>query len=103
VLIASDLGRAALLLIFRGRPVRRPPVSSFYAVLLLTGALTVLSTWRINFAFSFVLPLVTTEPHRRRHTSSSPLVGGQVVGPTGRRAVSLMTAPFALLVDALSF
>ena len=103
VLIAADLGRAALLLIIPLAAVAGVlRIEILYAVLLLTGALTVL----FDVAdMSFLPSLVTTEGIVEGNTKlQSTSSAAQVVGPSvGGVLVSLMTAPFALLVDALSF
>ena len=103
VLIAADLGRAALLLIVPLAAVSGVlRIELLYAVLLLTGALTVL----FDVAdMSFLPSLVTTDRIVEGNTKlKSTSSAAQVVGPSvGGVLVSLMTAPFALLVDALSF
>jgi MFS family permease len=103
VLIAADLGRAALLLIIPLAAVSGVlRIELLYAVLLLTGALTVL----FDVAdMSFLPSLVTTDRIVEGNTKlKSTSSAAQVVGPSvGGVLVSLMTAPFALLVDALSF
>src|SRR5204862_1984424 len=73
-----------------------------YAVLLLTGALTVL----FDVADMSLLPsLVSPDRIVEGNTKlQSTAAAAQVVGPSvGGVLVSVMTAPFALLVDALSF
>jgi MFS family permease len=103
VMIATDLGRAALLLIIPLAAVTGAlRIEVLYAVLLLTGALTVL----FDVANMSLLPtLVTSDRIVEGNTKlQSTSAAAQVVGPSvGGVLVSLMTAPFALLVDALSF
>jgi Na+/melibiose symporter-like transporter len=77
-------------------------IELLYAVLLLTGALTVL----FDVANMSLLPsLVTPDRIIEGNTKlQSTTAAAQVVGPgVGGLLVSIMTAPFALLVDALSF
>ncbi len=103
VLIASDLGRAALLLIIPLAALSGVlRIELLYAVLLLTGALTVLfDVADMSFLPSLVTPEGIVEGNTKLQSTSS---AAQVVGPSvGGVLVSLMTAPFALLVDALSF
>src|SRR6202795_2288111 len=103
VMIATDLGRAALLLIIPLAAVTGAlRIELLYAVLLLTGALTVL----FDVANMSLLPsLVTPDRIIEGNTKlQSTAAAAQVVGPgVGGLLVSIMTAPFALLVDALSF
>ena len=103
VMIATDVGRALLLLtvplaamagVFR--------IEILYAVLLLTGALTVL----FDVAHLSVLPSLVTADRLIEANSKlqSTSAAAQVAGPgVGGVLVNLLTAPFALLVDALSF
>jgi MFS family permease len=103
VMIASDLGRAGLLLIIPlaavGGALR---IEILYAVLLLTGALTVLfDVANMSLLPSLVTPDRIVEGNTKLQSTSA---AAQVVGPSvGGVLVSLMTAPFALLADALSF
>jgi MFS family permease len=103
VMIATDLGRAVLLLIVPlAAVVGALRIELLYAVLLLTGALTVL----FDVANMSLLPsLVTPDRIIEGNTKlQSTAAAAQVVGPgVGGLLVSIMTAPFALLVDALSF
>jgi MFS family permease len=103
VMIATDLGRAVLLLIVPlAAVVGALRIELLYAVLLLTGALTVL----FDVANMSLLPsLVTPDRIIEGNTKlQSTTAAAQVVGPgVGGLLVSIMTAPFALLVDALSF
>jgi predicted MFS family arabinose efflux permease len=103
VMIATDLGRAALLLIIPLAAVSGVlRIEILYAVLLSTGALTVL----FDVANMSLLPsLVATDRIVESNTKlQSTSAAAHVVGPSvGGVLVSLLTAPFALLVDALSF
>jgi MFS family permease len=103
VMIATDLGRAALLLIIPLAAVSGVlRIEILYAVLLSTGALTVL----FDVAnMSFLPSLVATDRIVEGNTKlQSTSAAAHVVGPSvGGVLVSLLTAPFALLVDALSF
>ena len=103
VMIATDLGRAALLLIIPLAAVTGAlRIELLYAVLLLTGALTVLfDVANMSFLPSLVTPDRIVEGNTKLQSTSA---AAQVVGPSvGGVLVSLLTAPFALLVDALSF
>ena len=103
VMITTDLGRAALLLIIPLAAVTGTlRIEILYGVLLLTGALTVL----FDVAnLSFLPTLVTSDRLVEGNTKlQSTSAAAQVAGPSlGGVLVSLLTAPFALLVDALSF
>lgn len=103
VMIATDLGRAALLLLIPLAAVTGVlRIEILYAVLLLTGALTVLfDVANMSLLPSLVTPDRIVEGNSKLQSTSA---AAQVVGPgVGGVLVSLMTAPFALLVDALSF
>ena len=103
VMIATDLGRAGLLLIIPLMAVTGAlRIEILYAVLLLTGALTVLfDVANMSFLPSLVAADRIVEGNAKLQSSSA---AAQVVGPgVGGVLVSLLTAPFALLVDALSF
>src|SRR5882672_10292721 len=103
VMIATDLGRAALLLIIPLAAVTGAlRIELLYAVLLLTGALTVLfDVANMSFLPSLVTPDRIVEGNTKLQSTAA---AAQVVGPSvGGVLVSLFTAPFALLVDALSF
>jgi MFS family permease len=103
VMIAMDLGRAALLLIV---PLAAMTgvlrIEILYAVLLMTGALTVLfDVANMSLLPSLVTPDRIVEGNSKLQSTSA---AAQVAGPSvGGVLVSLMTAPFALMVDALSF
>jgi len=104
VMIATDLGRAVLLLIIPLAAVTGVlRIEILYAVLLLTGALTVL----FDVANMSLLPSLVVTPDRIVEGNTklqSTAAAAQVAGPSvGGVLVSLFTAPFALLVDALSF
>jgi MFS family permease len=103
VMIAADLGRAALLLIIPLAAVTGAlRMEILYTVLLLTGALTVLfDVANMSLLPSLVTPDRIVEGNTKLQSTSA---AAQVVGPSvGGVLVSLMTAPFALLADALSF
>lgn len=103
VMIATDLGRAALLLIIPLAAVTGVlRIEILYAVLLLTGALAVLFDVA---SMSFLPSLVAADRLVAGNTKlQSTSAAAQVVGPgVGGVLVSLLSAPFALLVDALSF
>src|SRR5215468_835908 len=77
-------------------------IEILYAVLLLTGALTVL----FDVASMSMLPSLVASDRIVEANSKlqSTAAAAQVAGPgVGGVLVSLMTAPFALLADALSF
>ena len=103
VMIATDLGRAALLLVIPVAAVAGVlRIEILYAVLLLTGALTVL----FDVADMSMLPSLVASDRIVEANSKlkSTAAAAQVAGPSvGGVLVSLMTAPFALLADALSF
>jgi MFS family permease len=103
VMIATDLGRAALLLVIPVAAVAGVLcIEILYAVLLLTGALTVL----FDVADMSMLPSLVASDRIVEANSKlqSTAAAAQVAGPSvGGVLVSLMTAPFALLADALSF
>ncbi len=103
VMIVTDLGRAALLLMV---PLAAMAgvlrIEILYAVLLLTGALTVL----FDVANMSMLPTLVASDRIVEANSKlqSTAAAAQVAGPSvGGVLVSLMTAPFALRADALSF
>jgi len=102
-MIAADLGRAALLLLIPLAAVAGVlRIEILYAVLLLTGALTVL----FDVANMSMLPALVASDRIVKANSKlqSTAAVAQVAGPSvGGVLVSLMTAPFALLADALSF
>jgi MFS family permease len=103
VMIAADLGRAALLLIIPLAAVAGVlRMELLYVVVLLSGTLTVLfDVAHLSFVPSLVTPDRLVEANSRIETTSA---AAQVVGPSlGGVLVSLVTAPFAVLVDALSF
>lgn len=103
VMIATDLGRATLLLVIPVAAVAGVlRIEILYAVLLLTGALTVL----FDVAHMSMLPSLVASDRIVEANSKlqSTAAAAQVAGPSvGGVLVSLMTAPFALLADALSF
>jgi MFS family permease len=103
VMIVMDLGRAALLLIIPLAAVTGVlRIEILYAVLLMTGALTVLfDVANMSLLPSLVTPDRIVEGNSKLQSTSA---AAQVAGPSvGGVLVSLLTAPFALLVDALSF
>jgi MFS family permease len=103
VMITADLGRAALLLIIPLAAVTGAlRIETLYTVLLLTGALTVLfDVANMSLLPSLVTPDRIVDGNTKLQSTSA---AAQVVGPgVGGVLVSLMTAPFALLADAVSF
>jgi MFS family permease len=103
VMIATDLGRAILLLIIPLAAVAGVlRMELLYVVLLLTGSLTVLfDVAHLSFVPSLVTPDRLVEGNSKLETTSA---AAQVAGPSlGGVLVSLLGAPFAVLVDALSF
>ena len=103
VMIATDVGRAALLLVIPvAAVVGVLRIEILYAVLFLTGALSVL----FDVADMSMLPSLVASDRVVEANSKlqSTTAAAQVAGPSvGGVLVSLMTAPFALLADALSF
>jgi MFS family permease len=103
VMIATDVGRAALLLVIPLAAVAGVlRIEILYAVLFLTGALSVL----FDVAHMSMLPSLVASDRVVEANSKlqSTTAAAQVAGPSvGGVLVSLMTAPFALLADALSF
>jgi MFS family permease len=103
VMIATDLGRAALLLLVPLAAITGLlRMEILYAVLLLTGALGVLfDVANMSMLPSLVASDRIVEANSKLQSTSA---AAQVAGPSvGGVLVSLMTAPFALLADALSF
>jgi MFS family permease len=103
LMIATDLGRAALLLIVPLAAVTGVlRIEILYAVLLLCGTLTVLfDVANLSFLPTLVSADRLVEGNSKLESTSA---AAQVAGPSlGGVLVSVMTAPFALLVDALSF
>ena len=102
-MIATDVGRAALLLVIPLAAVAGVlRIEILYAVLFLTGALSVL----FDVADMSMLPSLVASDRVVEANSKlqSTAAAAQVAGPSvGGVLVSLMTAPFALLADALSF
>jgi hypothetical protein len=95
-MIATDLGRAGLLLIIPLAAVTGVlRIEILYAVLLLTGALTVLfDVASMSFFPSLVAADRLVEGNTKLQSTSA---AAQVVGPgVGGVLVSLLTAPFAL-------
>lgn len=103
VMIATDVGRAALLLVIPLAAVAGVlRIEILYAVLFLTGALSVL----FDVAHMSMLPSLVASDRVVEANSKlqSTTAAAQVAGPSvGGVLVSLMTAPFALLADSLSF
>ena len=103
VMIAADLGRAALLLAI---PIASAAgglrIELLYAVSLLAGALTVLfDVAHLSYLPSLVAREQLVDGNSKLETTASV---AQVVGPgVGGVLVKLLGAPFAVLVDALSF
>lgn len=103
LMIATDLGRAALLLVIPVAAVTGVlRIELLYTVLLLAGALTVLfDVSSLSFLPSLVKVDRLVEGNTKLQSTSA---AAQVVGPSlGGILVSLLTAPLAILVDALSF
>jgi predicted MFS family arabinose efflux permease len=102
-MIATDLGRAALLLVIPlAAVVGVLRMEILYGVMLLAGTLTVLfDVAHLSFVPSLVTPDRLVEANSRIEGTSA---AAQVVGPSlGGVLVSLLSAPFAVLADALSF
>lgn len=103
VMIATDVGRALLLSIIPLAAVTGVlRMEILYAVMLLTGSLTVL----FDVAHMSVVPSLVSanqlvDGNSKIKTTSA---AAQVAGPSlGGVLVSVLGAPFAVLVDALSF
>ena len=103
VMIATDLGRALLLsmipLAFVAGMLR---MELLYVVMLLTGSLTVLfDVAHLSFVPSLVTGEHLVDGNSKIETTSA---AAQVAGPSlGGVLVSMLGAPFAVLVDAVSF
>jgi MFS family permease len=103
VMIASDLGRAVLLLIVPAAALFGAlRIEILYAVLLLAGALTVIfDVAHLSFVPSLVASDRLVEANSKLESTAA---AAQVAGPSVAGVlVSVMSAPLALLVDALSF
>ena len=103
LMIATDLGRGVLLLIIPLAAVAGVlRIEILYVVLLLSGTLTVLfDVAHLSFVPSLVTPGRLVEGNSKLEATSA---AAQVAGPSlGGVLVSLLTAPFAVLIDALSF
>jgi MFS family permease len=103
VLIAADLGRAAVLLaIPLASAAGTLRIEILYTVSLVAGALTVLfDVAHVSFLPSLVERERLVEANSKLQATASV---AQVAGPgLGGVLVGLMGAPFAVLVDALSF
>jgi MFS family permease len=103
VMIATDVGRALLLSIIplaAATGVLRMEI--LYAVMLLTGSLTVLfDVAHMSFVPSLVSANQLVDGNSKIKTTSA---AAEVAGPSlGGVLVSVLGAPFAVLVDALSF
>ena len=103
VLIAADLGRAALVAtIPLAYALDVLTLAQVYAVAFLSGSLAVL------FDLSYPTVFVSLAP-RERYVEGNSLIHGSrsfsaVAGPSlGGALVQLFSAPFALLADAVSF
>lgn len=103
VLIAADLGRAALLAsIPLAALFGRLGLAQLYCVAFFVGALSVV----FNVAYQSFLPSVVARDHLVEGNGKLALSAsmGQVVGPgVGGSLVQLLTAPVAIAVDALSY
>jgi MFS family permease len=103
VMIATDVGRALLLSIIPLAAVTGVlRMEILYAVMLLTGSLTVLfDVAHMSFVPSLVSANQLVDGNSKIETTSA---AAQVAGPSlGGVLVSVLGAPFAVLVDALSF
>jgi MFS family permease len=103
LMIAADLGRAVLVgSIPAAYAVDRLSLGLLYIVAFLVGTLSVLFTVSYSALFVSVLP-------RERYVEGTSLVSGSramsfVVGPSiGGWLVQILSAPIALIADALSF
>lgn len=103
VMIATDLGRAALLGLI---PLAALTHRLSFAVLIAVAALVGILTVHFDVAYQSYLPVLVEREeifasNRRLSTSSS---GAELVGPAlAGVLVQAITAPLAILVDALSF
>jgi len=103
VMIATDVGRALLLSIIPLAAVTGVlRMEILYAVMLLTGSLTVLfDVAHMSFVPSLVSANQLVDGNSKIKTTSA---AAEVAGPSlGGVLVSVLGAPFAVLVDALSF
>ncbi|HTK93552.1 MAG TPA: MFS transporter [Verrucomicrobiae bacterium] len=103
VMIATDVGRALLLSIIPLAAVTGVlRMEILYAVMLLTGSLTVLfDVAHMSFVPSLVSATQLVDGNSKIKTTSA---AAEVAGPSlGGVLVSVLGAPFAVLVDALSF
>jgi Na+/melibiose symporter-like transporter len=102
-MIATDVGRALLLSIIPLAAVTGVlRMEILYAVMLLTGSLTVLfDVAHMSFVPSLVSANQLVDGNSKIKTTSA---AAEVAGPSlGGVLVSVLGAPFAVLVDALSF
>jgi len=104
LLIGADVGRALLLaLIPAAALLHVVRIEQLYVVSFLVGILTVLFT----VAYQSFLPIVVStdqEAHDANSTLTASASLAQIAGPALAGAlVQLVTAPLAILVDALSF
>jgi hypothetical protein len=102
-MIGADLGRAAMLAIIPlAATAGALRMELLYAVMLLSGALTVVfDVAHLSFVPSLVRPERLLEGNARLEATAA---AAQVAGPSlGGVLVSWLTAPFAVLIDALSF
>ena len=103
VMILTDLGRAALLGLI---PLAALTHHLSFAVLIAVAALVGILTVHFDVAYQSYLPVLVErdkllESNRRLSTSAS---GAELVGPAlAGVLVQAITAPLAILVDALSF
>jgi predicted MFS family arabinose efflux permease len=103
VMIATDLGRAALLGLI---PLAALTHRLTFGVLIVVAALVGILTVHFDVAYQSYLPVLVEreelfESNRRLSTSSS---GAELLGPAlAGVLVQAITAPLAILVDAVSF
>jgi predicted MFS family arabinose efflux permease len=103
VMITTDLGRAALLGLI---PLAALSHKLTFTVLIVVAALVGILTVHFDVAYQSYLPVLVEreelfESNRRLSTSSS---GAELLGPAlAGVLVQAITAPLAILVDALSF
>lgn len=103
LMIATDVGRAVVLsMIPLAAMAGVLRMEILYVVMVLTGSLTVLfDVAHLSFVPSLVTPDHLVEGNSKIETTSA---AAQVAGPSlGGVLVSVLGAPFAVLVDALSF
>jgi MFS family permease len=103
ILVAADLGRAALLAsVPLAAAFDALTLGHLYAVAVGTGVLTVFFDLSYSSLFFLIVPSrdVVEANSKLSLSRSASWIGGQ---PLAGALVQLLTAPFALLADALSF